>query len=93
VPFSALSPRLSDPDRNPAEVYEKERREMRQRSDAELLKVTATGTEYRKELAQEELQHREDARDVQIMKWTIVVSIVALIVSIVAIIASSNGAR
>jgi hypothetical protein len=84
VPFSALSPRLSDPD--PAEVYEKERREIRQRSDAELLKVKATGTEYGKELAQEELQHREDARDVQIMKWTIVVSIVA-------IIASSNGAR
>jgi hypothetical protein len=46
-----------------------------------------------KELAQEELQHREDARDVQIMKWTIVVSIVALVASIVAIIASSNGAR
>ena len=88
-----MSSCLSTPDRDPAEVYEKERREMGQRSDTELLNVRATGTEYKKELAQEELQRREDARDVQIMKWTIVVSIVALVVSIVAIIASSNLAR
>ena len=93
MPFSALSPRLSDPDRNPAEVYEKERREMRQRSDAEVLRVRATGNEGKKELAHEELQHREDARNVQIAKWTVVVSIIVLVVSIVAIIASSHGAR
>ncbi len=86
APFSAMSSCLSTPDRDPAEVYEKERREMGQRSNTELLNVRVTGTEYKKELAQEELQHREDARDVQIMKWTIVVSIVA-------IIASSNLAR
>src|SRR4029077_13420285 len=40
-----MSPRLSAPDRDPAEVYEKERREMRQESDTELLKVRATGNE------------------------------------------------
>ena len=60
-----MSPRLSAPDRDPAEVYEKERREMRQESDTELLKVRATGNECKKDLAQEELQHREDARNVQ----------------------------
>jgi hypothetical protein len=73
--FRAISPRLSAPDRDPAEVYEKERREMRQKSDAELLKVRAMGNEYKKELAQEELQHREHARNVQtdrrIAKWTL----------------------
>ncbi len=76
-----MSSCLSTPDRDPAEVYDKERREMAQRSDTELLNVRAMGTEYKKELAQEELQHREDARDVQIVKWTIIVSIVAIIAS------------
>ena len=46
----------------------------------------------KKELAQEELQHREDARNVQtdrrIAKWTVVVAIVALVVSIIAIVVS-----
>ena len=36
----------------------------------------------------EELQHREDARNVQIAKWTVVVSIIALVVSIIAIVVS-----
>ena len=40
----------------------------------------------KKELAQEELQHREDARNVRIAKWTVVVSIIALVVSIIAIV-------
>jgi type IV secretory pathway component VirB8 len=83
---------LSAPDRDPAEVYEKERREMRQKSDAELLKVRAMGNEYKKELAQEELQHRKHARNVQtdrrVAKWTAVVSIIALVVSIIAIVVS-----
>ena len=91
APFPATSPRLSAPDREPAEVYEKERREMRQESDAKL-KVPAMGNEYKKELAQEELQHREHARNVQrdrrIAKWTVVVSIVALVVAIIAIVIS-----
>ena len=52
-----MSPRLSATDRDPAEVYEKEQREMLQESDAELLKVRATGNEGKKELAHEELQH------------------------------------
>ena len=43
APFGAMSPRLSAPDRDPVEVYDKERREMRQESGAELLKVRATG--------------------------------------------------
>ena len=43
----------------------------------------------KEELAQEELQHREDARNVQIAKWTVVVSIIALVVSIIAIVVSS----
>jgi hypothetical protein len=89
-----MSPRLSAPDRDPAEVYEKERREMRQESDAELLKVTATGNEYKEEQAQEELQHREHARNVQtdgrIAKWTVVVSINALVVSVIAIVISAH---
>ena len=46
-----------------------------------------------KDLAQEELRHREHARNVQtdrrIAKWTVVVSIAfALVVSIIAIVAS-----
>jgi hypothetical protein len=60
---------------------------MRQKSDAELLKVRDTGNESEKELAQEELQHRE-ARNVQIVKWTVAVSIIALVVSIIAIVVS-----
>ena len=36
----------------------------------ELLKVRATGNECKKELAQEEPEHREDARNAQIAKWT-----------------------
>ena len=87
-----MSPRLSAPDRDPAEVYEKERGETRQESDTELLKVRATGNECKKDLAQEELRHREYARNVQtdrrIAKWTVVVSIVALVVSIIAIVVS-----
>ena len=59
---------------------------MRQESDAELLKVRATGMNAKEELAQEELQHREDARNVQIAKWTVVVSIIALVVSIIAVV-------
>jgi hypothetical protein len=42
----------------------------------------------KKELAQEEVQHREDARNVQIAKWTVGVSIIALVVSIIAIVVS-----
>jgi hypothetical protein len=42
----------------------------------------------KKELAQEELQHREDARNVRIAKWTVVVSIIALVVSIITIVVS-----
>ena len=87
-----MSPRLSAPDRDPAEVYKKERREMRRGSDTELLKVRATSNEGKKDLAQEELRHREHARNVQtdrrIAKWTVVVSIAALVVSIIAIVAS-----
>jgi hypothetical protein len=40
-----MSPRLSATERGPAEVYEKEQREMRQKSDAELLKARALGVE------------------------------------------------
>ena len=87
-----MSPRLSAPDRDPVEVYDKERREMRQESGAELLKVRATGNECKKEQAQEELQDLEDGRNVQtdrrIAKWTVVVAIVALVVSIIAIVVS-----
>ena len=87
-----MSPRLSAPDRDPVEVYEKERREMHQESGAELLKVRATGNECKKEQAQEELQDLEDGRNVQtdrrIAKWTVVVAIVALVVSIIAIVVS-----
>jgi hypothetical protein len=82
---------LNAPDRDPAEVYKKERREMRRESDTELLSVRATGNEREKELAQEELQHREHhnvQRDRRIAKWTVVVSIVALVVSIIAIVVS-----
>jgi len=61
---------------------------MLQESDAELLKVRATGNECKKELAHEELQHREDVRNVQIAKWTVGVSIIALVVSIIAIVVS-----
>ena len=82
-----MSPRLSS-DLDHADVYEKERREMLQESDAELLKVRATGNECKKELAHEELQHREDVRNVQIAKWTVGVSIIALVVSIIAIVVS-----
>jgi hypothetical protein len=50
-----------------------------------------------KDLAQEELRHREHARNVQtdrrIAKWTVVVSIAALVVSIIAIVASVYWAR
>jgi hypothetical protein len=42
----------------------------------------------KKSLAQEEVQHREDARNVQIAKWTVGVSIIALVVSIIAIVVS-----
>jgi hypothetical protein len=91
-PFCSMSPRLSAPNRDPAEVYKKERREMRRGSDTELLKVRATSNECKKDLAQEELRHREHARNVQtdrrIAKWTVVVSIAALVVSIIAIVAS-----
>jgi hypothetical protein len=41
-----------------------------------------------KEVAREELQHREDARNAQIAKWTVVASIIALVVSIIAIVVS-----
>jgi hypothetical protein len=61
-----MSPRLSASDRDSAEVYEKDRREMLQESDAELLKVRATGNECKKELAHEELQHRAEVRNMQI---------------------------
>ena len=87
-----MSPCLSALHPDPAAVYENERREMRQESDAELLKVRATANECKKELAQEELQHPEHARDVQtdrrIAKWTVVVSIIALVVSIITIVAA-----
>ena len=56
-----MSPCLSAPDRDAAEV--RDRREMHQESDAELLKVRATGNECKKELAQEEPEHREDGRN------------------------------
>ena len=61
---------------------------MRRDSDAESLKVRPRVMNAEKELAQEELQHREDARNVQIAKWTVVVSIIALVVSITAIAVS-----
>ena len=54
----------------------------------ELLKVRATGNECKKELAQEEPEHREDGRNAQIVKWTVVVSIIALVVSIITIVVS-----
>jgi hypothetical protein len=38
---------------------------MRQESHAELLKARATGSECKKELAEEELQHREYAHNVE----------------------------
>ena len=60
---------------------------MRQESDAEVVRVRATGNEGKKKLIQE-LQHREDARNVQIAKWTVVVSIIALVVSMIAIVVS-----
>jgi hypothetical protein len=60
---------------------------MRQKSDAELLKVRDTGNEIEKELAHEELQHRE-ARNLQIVKWTVAVSIIALVISIIAVVVS-----
>ena len=81
-----MSPCLSAPDRDAAEV--RDRREMHQESDAELLKVRATGNECKKELAQEEPEHREDGRNAQIAKWTVVVSIIALVVSIITIVVS-----
>ena len=88
-----MSPRLSS-DRDHAEVYEKERREMLQESDAELLKASATGSERKKELAEEELERREYAHNVeadrQIAKCTVVVAIIALVVSIVAIVVSAD---
>ena len=59
-----MSLRLNAPDRDP-EVYEKERGEMRQESDAKLLKLKVTSNECKKEEAQEELQHREHAHNVQ----------------------------
>ena len=80
-----MSPRLSAPDRD-SEVYEKERGEMGQESGAELLKVRTTGNERKKEQAQEELQDLEHGRNVQtdrrIAKWTVVVSIIAIVVSL-----------
>jgi hypothetical protein len=85
-----MSPRLSASDRDSAEVYEKDRREMLQESDAELLKVRATGNECKKELAHEELQHRAEVRNMQIAKWTVGVSIIALVVSIIAFVVSNH---
>ena len=61
---------------------------MRQKSDAELSKVSDTGNECEKELAQEELQHRGDAHNAQIAKWTVIVSIIARVVSIITIVVS-----
>jgi len=91
-PFCSLFFCLSAAHRDPAEVYKKERREMRRGSDTELLKVRATSNECKKDLAQQELRHREHARNVQtdrrIAKWTVVVSIAALVVSIIPIVAS-----
>ena len=67
---------------------------MRQESDAELLKARATGSECKKELAEEELERREYAHKVeadrQIAKCTVVVAIIALVVSIVAIVVSAH---
>ena len=87
----AMSPRF-ERDRDPAELYEKGRRESCQESDSELLKVRATGNECKKDLAQEKLQGREYAGNVQrdrwIAKWTVIVSILALVVSIIAIFVS-----
>jgi hypothetical protein len=42
------------------------------------------------ELAQDELQHREDARNAQITRWTVVVSIIALVASIITIVVSAH---
>ena len=75
-------------------VDEVEGREMRQESDAELLKARATGREREKELAEDELEGREYAHNVeadrQIAKCTVVVAIIALVVSIVAIVVSAH---
>ena len=64
---------------------------MRQENDTELLKVRATGNECIKELAKEEVQHREDARNVHhVARWTVGVSIIALVVPIIAIVVSAH---
>lgn len=84
---------MSAPDRDP-EIYEKEQREMRQKNDAELLKISAIGTDYKTGLAEEELQHREYALNVRpdrrVAPWALGVSIIALIVAIIAIVVSAH---
>jgi hypothetical protein len=85
---------LSAPDRDPAEVYEKERREIRKKDDGESLKIRAIGTDYQKGLAEEELQHREYALNVRpdrrVARRALGVSIIAIVVSIIAIVLSAR---
>jgi hypothetical protein len=84
---------LNAPDRDP-EIYEKEREEMRQESDTELLKVRVASSECKKEQAHQQHEHARNVQtDRRIAKWTVVVSIVALVVSIIANFYPSIRAR
>ena len=84
---------MSAPDRD-SEIYEKEQREMRQKNDGELLKISAIGTDYKTGLAEEELQHREYALNVRpdrrVARRALGVSIIAIVVSIIAIVLSAR---
>jgi hypothetical protein len=80
---------MSTPDRDPPEVYSKEREEMRRKDDGELLKIRSTGRDYQKHLAEEELEDRRYARNVlpdRRRAWAaLVLSIIAIIISIIAL--------
>jgi Transposase, Mutator family len=81
---------VSTPDRDPPERYEKERNEMRQKTEGELLKIRATtGNLYTRDLADAELRHREYVRNVlpdRRRSWIAIgISILALAVSAVAL--------
>jgi len=76
---------LSAPDQDPAEVYEKEWREMRHKKMGELLKRSETGNDYIKRLVDMEFERRAFVRDVMIDRClaglAIVVSILAIAVA------------
>ena len=80
---------MSTPEKDPPEVYAKEREEMRRKTDGELLKIRSTGSEYQKRLAEEELEDRRYARNVlpdRRRSWAaLVLSIIAIFISIVAL--------